>query len=165
MCSLCLESPVTMASFIVEIAKSTDGAEPEKASSKTWVRCRSCDACHERVATLPRVRLVALPFVALGTVAWLLSMLSDAPMRVFHVEKLGSIMITTLICALVLSIPLVLVDRASTRAGKTFATSWLLGRLRAQLGPPTATPGEGWWKVHAEVPPGTAVQDAKDVLR
>lgn len=163
-CSLCLANAVSDATFHLEIAKPGTG---ESGGHHQWtiVRCRCCDACRGRIAGLPRLRISALPIVALGTMAWLFALVSPLPMRVFGVGKLEAVMLSTLICAVIVGVPLVLVDRANNGVRRNLETSWLLRRLQARLGHEGGALSHELWRVTPASADAAAATDATELLR
>jgi hypothetical protein len=163
-CPLCLAEEVSAATFHFEIEKGAG-------AGVVTVRCRCCDACRRRVMNLGRLRAAVLPLVVLGTVAWPMSVVSSLPMGVLGVSRLESVMLTTLLCAVLVGIPLVFVDRANRSLRKNLETSWLFRRLRARLQPAASAPQEhdhapnDHWKVLADPPSSAVVIEATDLLR
>ncbi len=161
-CPLCLARDVSSSSFHFEI---------ENTAAERWVtvRCRCCDACRERVRSLGFLRAAVLPFVVLGTVAWPLLMVSSLPMRMLAVSRLESIMLSTLLCAVLAGVPLVFVDRANRSLRRNLESSWLFRRVRARVRPvPQLTTGSApsdHWKVLADAPASAVVIEATDLLR
>jgi hypothetical protein len=163
-CPLCLCEDVSAATFHFEIEKA------ERAGVVT-VRCRCCDACRRRVVNLGRLRAAVLPLVVLGTVAWPLSVVSSLPMRMLGLDRLGSAMLTTLLCAVLVGVPLVFVDRANRVLRKNLETSWLFRRLRARVQPAASAPHQSdhapndHWKVLADPSSTAVVVEATELLR
>ena len=162
-CPLCLAHDVSSSTFAFEI---------EKAAAERWVtvRCRCCDECRQRVQSLGRLRTVVFPLVVLGTLAWPLSVVSTLPMRLLSLTKLESIMLSTLVCAVVVGFPLILVDRANRSLRKNLETSWLFRRVRARVKPAAAPTPQGQgpsdhWRVLADPPASAVVIEATDLLR
>lgn len=164
-CSLCLVSAVTSATVHLEIAKHGTGDAAGGHHEWSTVSVRSCDECRDRVVGLTRVRWTALPFVVVGTVAWVFALVSEAPLRVWGVAKLEAIMLSTLVCAFVVGVPLYFVDRANDKVRKKLESSWLLRRLQQRLGHPGGALAPELWKVVSEAPSGAHVVEATDVLR
>jgi hypothetical protein len=169
-CPLCLTSSVSAATFLVEIPS---GAAPNadaagKPPVSTTVRCRCCDACAARVVGLSRRRLVLLPLVALVMLAWPVLCVSELPMRLLHLEKLEAAFVVTVLSAVLVAMPLVVLDISSRAVRRNFQSSWLLrqllARVRAQATGGPERPDE--WKVLAEpARAGGAVVDAPELLR
>lgn len=169
-CPLCLAHDVTAATFHFEIEKTAAEGEGDAPGSVT-VRARCCEACRQRVLHLGRLRLAVLPIVVLGTLAWPLSIVSTLPMRLLGLERLGTVMVTTLLCALVVGVPLVFLDHANRSLRKNLEASWLFRRVRARI-QPLATPSDGQgrvpndpWKVLADPPSSAVVIEATELLR
>jgi hypothetical protein len=156
-CPLCLVRDVSAATFHFEIGKTT-------------VRCRCCDECRTRVTGLVRRRTVLFPLVLAGTLAWPLALITDFPMRLLAIGRLEAVMSTTLVCAVLVAVPLVLLDRGNRNLRANLETSWLFRRLRARV-PQPATPSgpdaphDDHWKVFADAPASAEVLDAIDLLR
>jgi len=163
-CPLCLAHDVSAAAFHFEIEKAAG-------AGMVTVRCRCCDACRRRVIDLGRLRAAVLPLVVLGTVAWPLSVVSSLPMRMLGLERLESAVLTTLLCALLVGVPLLFVDRANRALRRNLETSWLFRRLRARLQPAASAAKEpdhapnDHWKVLADPPSSAVVVEATDLLR
>ncbi|MDB5218507.1 MAG: hypothetical protein JWO86_6434 [Myxococcaceae bacterium] len=161
-CPLCLAHDVSASSFHFEI---------EKAAAERWVtvRCRCCDECRRRVQSLGFLRAAVLPVVVLGTLAWPLLIVSSLPMRMLALSRLESIMISTLLCAVVVGIPLLFVDRANRSLRRNLETSWLFRRVRARVRPAAAPSADAapndHWKVLADPPASAVVVEATDLLR
>jgi hypothetical protein len=168
-CPLCVASAVSAASFVIEIPSGAPQTADTagKPPPSTTVRCLCCDACRERVVTLSRRRSVLLPLVMLVMLAWPVLLVSDAPMRRLHVDKLSAGLYVTALCALLVTLPLLVLDRASRATRKNLQASWLLRqllvRVRAQAVGDPERPDE--WKVLAEARPGATVVDAPELLR
>ena len=163
-CPLCMSCPVSEATFHLEVAKVGSGAG---GSHQEWrdVRCRCCDACRARVDATSRLRWTALPLSAIGTVGWVLALVSDAPLRVLGVEKLGVVVLATLLCAFVVGVPLVMLDRANSNVRRTLETSWLLRQVQTRLGHVDGALPPEQWRVVAEAPEGADVIEAAELLR
>jgi hypothetical protein len=168
-CPLCLTGAVSAASFLIEIpsgaAQTAETAgKPEAA---TTARCLCCDACRERVVTVARRRSVLLPVVMIVMLAWPVLLVSELPMRLLHVEKLDAGVIVSLLCAILVAVPLVVLDRGSRAVRKNLEASWLLrqllARVRAQATGGPERPDE--WKVLAEARRHATVVDAPELLR
>lgn len=161
-CPLCLAHDVSSSSFHFEI---------EKTAAERWVtvRCRCCNECRERVQSLGFLRAAVLPLVVLGTVAWPLLVVSSLPMRMLAVSRLESIMLSTLLCAVLVGVPLVFVDRANRSLRRNLEASWLFRRVRARVRPAPASTTESapndQWKVLADPPASAVVIEATDLLR
>lgn len=161
-CPLCLAHDVSSSSFHFEI---------EKSAAEKWVtvRCRCCDECRQRVQSLGFLRMALLPLVVIGTVAWPLLMVSSLPMRLLAMSRLESIMLSTLLCAVLVGVPLVIVDRANRSLRSNLEASWLFRRVRARVRPApvptTESAPNDHWKVLADAPPSAVVIEATDLLR
>ena len=113
------------------------------------------------------MRLAVLPVVTLGTVAWPLSILSPWPMRAFGLDRLGAIMMATLLCAAVVGIPLIFVDHANRALRKNLESSWLFRRIRTRVQkalPEGHLPNDHWRLLSAPAASAVVV-DATDLLR
>jgi hypothetical protein len=168
-CPLCLTAAVTAASFLIDIPT---GAAPTaetagKPAITTTIRCRSCDTCRERIVTVERRRAILLPLVTLVMVGWPILLVSEVPMRVLHVSKLDAGLLVTLLVAILVTVPLVVLDRGSRATRKNLQASWLLrqllARVHAQAVGDPERPEE--WKILAEPRKGAAVVDAPELLR
>jgi hypothetical protein len=168
-CPICLASPVTSASFVIDIpsgiAQTAETAG--KPSASTAVRCRCCDACRARVLTLAQRRVVLLPLVMLVMLAWPVLLVSDAPMRALHVAKLEAGLTVTLLAAALVMVPLLVLDRASRATRKNLQASWLLRQLvaRARGGASSGPSQPEEWRVVADAHAGANVVDAPELLR
>lgn len=167
-CPLCVAAEVGNATFVIEIpsgAPETAETAGKPLATRT-VRCRCCDACRARVVTVERRRAVLLPLVTVAMVAWPVLLVSDAPARVLHTDKLDAGVVVTLLVAILVTVPLVVLDRGSRASRKNLQASWLLRQLLARVhsraeGDPER-PDE--WKILAEPRKGAAVTDAKELL-
>ncbi len=165
-CPLCLEHDVTAASFHFEIEST---AKEGKTIAARWltVRARCCDRCAGRVHRLGQLRAAALPVVALGTLAWPLSIVSTLPMRLLSLGRLEAVMMTTLVCAVIVGVPLVLLDHANRVLRKNLEASWLFRRIRTSVQETDAhalVPNDHW-KVLSTAPSSAMVAEATDLLR
>jgi hypothetical protein len=169
-CPLCLTSSVSAATFLVDIpsgaAQTADTAG--KPPISTTVRCRCCDECAARVVGLSRRRLLLLPLVALVMLAWPVLCVSEVPMRLLRIEKLEAAFVVTVLSAVLVAGPLVVLDVSSRAVRKNLQSSWLLrqllARVRAQATGGPERPDE--WKILAEpARSGTSVVDAPELLR
>jgi hypothetical protein len=178
-CPLCLVRDVSGATFHFEIEKSAASSSSGRAAQHgrgghaaqwTTVRCRCCDPCRARVAALARRRVVLFPLALLGTLAWPVALATELPMRLFALERLEAVMLTTLVCAVLVAVPLVLLDRGNRALRANLEASWLFRRLRARVqqsaAPATADAPHGdHWKVFADAPASAEVLEATDLLR
>lgn len=181
-CPLCLAHPVTDATFHFELGDphpraphehvherdaSASALDPTGIARPALVRGRCCAVCRRRVVTLARLRWGALPFVALGMLAWPLSFASDLPFRLWGIGRLEMAMLSTLLCAFVIGIPLLLVDHANRSMRKNLETSWLFRRVRERLlpGRPHDAASREHWRLHADAPRAVTVVEATDLLR
>lgn len=168
-CPLCLAGTVSAASFLIDIpsvaAQTADTAG--KPVPSTTVRCLCCDACRERVGTLARLRSVLVPLVVLVMLAWPVLLVSELPSRLLRADKLDAGIGMTLLCAVLVAAPLVVLDRASRAVRKNLESSWLLrqllARVRVAAGGGPSQPDE--WKVLAESRSGATVVEAPELLR
>lgn len=165
-CPLCLAHDVTAATFHFEIEST---AKEGKTIAARWltVRARCCDDCTRRVHRLGQLRVAALPIVALGTIAWPLSILSTLPMRLLGLGRLEAVMATTLLCAVIVGVPLLLLDHANRALRKNLEASWLFRRVRTRVQQTDAhelVPNDHW-RVLATAPPRAMVAEATDLLR
>ncbi len=168
-CPLCLAGTVSTASFLIDIpsvaAQTADTAGRPQPS--TTVRCLCCDACRERVVTLGRLRSVLVPLVALVMLAWPALLLSALPSRLLHIDKLDAGIVMTVLCAVLVAAPLVVLDRSSRAVRRNLEASWLLrqllARMRVVAGGGPSQPDE--WRVLAEPRAGATVVDAPELLR
>lgn len=168
-CPLCLAGTVSTASFLVDIpsgaAQTADTAG--KPVPSTTVRCLCCNACRERVVTLGRLRSVLVPLVVLVMLAWPVLLLSALPSRLLHVDRLDAGIVMTVLCAVLVAAPLVVLDRASRAVRRPLEASWLLrqllARVRVSAGGGPSQPDE--WKVLAEPRSGAIVVEAPALLR
>ena len=113
------------------------------------------------------MRLAVLPVVTLGTVAWPLSILSPWPMRLFGLDRLGTIMMATLLCAVVVGVPLIFVDHANRVLRKNLETSWLFRRIRSRV-QKAASEGHvpnDHWRLLSSPSASAVVVDATELLR
>jgi hypothetical protein len=168
-CPLCITRDVTASTFHFEIEKTgRDGGEG-KATAPRWltVRARCCDECQSRVHRLGRTRLAVLPVVTLGTLAWPLSILSPLPMRLLGLDRLGAIMMATLLCAVVVGVPLLFVDHANRSLRKNLETSWLFRRIRSrvQKAVPVGHVPNDHWRLLSAASTRAVVVDATELLR
>jgi hypothetical protein len=162
-CPLCLAHDVSSSSFHFEI---------EKSAAERWVtvRCRCCDECRKRVQSLGFLRTALLPLVVIGTAAWPLLVVSSLPMRMLSVSRLEAIMLSTLLCAVLVGVPLVFVDRANRTLRRNLEASWLFRRVRARVRPTpqpstAASAANDHWKVLADPAASAVVVEATDLLR
>jgi hypothetical protein len=172
-CPLCLAHDVTAAIFHFEIERTSASASASSAGAardarSVTVRCKCCDECRARVVRLARLRWSVLPFVIGGTVAWPVAMVTDLPERLSGLGKVEVVMITTLLCALIAGVPLVLVDLANRSLRKHLEASWLFRRIRLRVQPPgdaDDTRPHDHWKVLADAPAAATVVEATELLR
>ena len=175
-CPLCLIGSVSAATFLVEIpsgaALTADTAARPPVS--TIARCRCCDECAARVVGLSRRRLALLPLVALVMLAWPVLCVSELPMRLLRTDKLEAALVVTVLSAVLVAMPLAVLDMSSRAVRKNFQASWLLrqllARVRAQAtgGPerPDDPERPDEWRVLADTArAGAAVVDAPELLR
>jgi hypothetical protein len=165
-CPLCLAHDVTGATFHFEIEKTGKEGESEAAGWLT-VRARCCEQCRRRVLHLGQMRLAVLPIVVLGTIAWPLSLVSTLPMRLLGLERLEMLMVTTLLCALVVGVPLVLLDHANRSLRKNLETSWLFRRIRTRVQRAVSkerAPNDHW-RVLPKARESAIVVEATELLR
>lgn len=185
-CPLCLEHPVSDATFHFELGDHEasqgtpmrHGSRPPPAAhaptlttsaggASPLVRCRCCATCHGRVVTLARLRWGALPFVAVGMLAWPLSFASGLPFRLWGIGRLEMAMLATLVCAFVIGVPLFLVDHANRSMRRNLETSWLFRRVRERVSPgrPHDAASREHWRLLARAPATAPVIDATELLR
>lgn len=184
-CPLCLEHPVSDATFHFELGEhevspgppTRHGSLPPPAvqaarsavtsGASPLVRCRCCATCHGRVVTLARLRWGALPFVAVGMLAWPLSFASGLPFRLWGIGRLEMAMLATLVCAFVIGVPLFLVDHANRSMRRNLETSWLFRRVRERVSPgrPHDAASREHWRLLARAPASASVVDATELLR
>jgi len=165
-CPLCLAHDVSAATFHFEIEK-TGSETPGGVARWLTVRARCCDDCRRRVLRLGRVRRAVLPIVALGTVAWPLSIVSTLPMRLLGLDRLGAVMMTTLLCAVLVGAPLVLLDYANRSLRKNLEASWLFRRIRTRVQTAVAdghVPNDNW-RLLPSASPSAIVVEATELLR
>jgi hypothetical protein len=165
-CPLCIARDVTASNFHFEIEKTSREGE---GTAPRWltVRARCCDECQRRVHRLGRMRLAALPIVTLGTLAWPLSIVSPWAMRLLGLDRLGAIMMSTLLCAVVVGVPLIFVDQANRALRKNLEASWLFRQIRSRVQkavPEGHVPSEHWRLLSAPSA-STVVVDATELLR
>jgi hypothetical protein len=88
-------------------------------------------------------------------------------MSVLHLDRVTAALGITALCAVLVVVPLVLLDRESRAVRKNIEASWLLrqllARARVQAGGTAERPDE--WKLRAEARRGAAVVDAPELLR
>lgn len=168
-CPLCLHGEISSATFFVEIAGiASDVNEAVLHDGRRWttVRCRCCDPCQRRIARVAALRLAALPLVAVGMLSWPVSLATDYPLREWGLGRLEVAMISTLLCAIVVGIPLLLVDRAGRATRKNFETSWLFRRMKERVALPASEHLDHQnWKLLAVPPSSAHVVEATDLLR
>jgi len=160
---------VSTASFLIDIpsvaAQTADTAG--KTQRSTTVRCLCCDACRERVVTLGRLRSVLMPLVVLAMLAWPVLLSSALPSRLLHIDKLDAGIVMTVLCAVLVAAPLVVLDRATRAVRKNLEASWLLRqllvRVRVTAGGGPSQPDE--WRVLAGSRSGATVVEAPELLR
>lgn len=98
---------------------------------------------------------------------WPLALVSDLPLRVFGLGKLEGVMLSTLVCAILVGVPLVLVDRASRSMRRNLEKSWLFRRVQERVGPNevAAAVPQDHWRLLADAPPSAVVIEAIELLR
>lgn len=168
-CPLCLRGEISSATFFVEIAGiAWDVTAAMLHDGRRWttVRCRCCDRCQRRIASVAALRLAALPLVAVGMLSWPVSLATDYPLREWGLGRLEVAMISTLLCAIVVGIPLVLVDRAGRATRKNLEKSWLFRRIKECVAlPPVEDLDHQHWKLLAVPPANAQVVEATELLR
>jgi hypothetical protein len=185
-CPLCVAHPVSDATFHFELGELGDHAHPAQGRDagaggpKTTgltalVRCRCCPACRRRVVAVARLRWAALPFVAIGMLAWPLSFASSLPSRLWGIDRLETAMLSTLVCAFVIGVPLVLVDHANRSMRRNLESSWLFRRVKeraplhadvhAHARAHDGAASRDHWKLLADAPRTAVVIDASEILR
>jgi hypothetical protein len=170
---LCLVRDVSSATFHFEIektaAKASTSGHRGHAAQWTTVRCRCCDVCRAQVTSLVRRRALLFPLALVGTFAWPVALATELPMRVLPLGRLEAVMLTTLLCAVVVAVPLVLLDRSNRSLRANLEASWLFRRLRARVQQSASSapspPANDHWKVLADAPASADVLDATDLLR
>ena len=101
---------------------------------------------------------------------WPLALVSDLPLRLFGLGRLEGLMLSTLVCAVLVGVPLVLVDRASRTMRRNLEKSWLFRRVHERIGPPlegvAAEPGtaQEHWRLLADAPASAVVIEASELL-
>lgn len=148
-CPLCLERDVSdrpEAIFYFQLAR-------EIAKGARWlhVRCRCCDECRLRAESMSRQRKIAAPFVAVGVVAFALSLFADGPFVQLGVEFPTSIFVGLGIAFVVAGIPLFVVDRANRALRRHLEASWLFRKVKGSFTAPDGYISEEQWKVLPEI--------------
>lgn len=166
-CPLCLVGPVSDATFHLEIAAGAPPGAARRASALTFVRCRCCGSCRRRVVTLARLRVGALPIVGVGMLVWPLSLATDLPFRLWGIDRIEVAMLSTLVCAVVVGVPLFLLDHANRSMRRNLERSWLFRRVRERVSPVPAREsvvGRDDWRLLAGAPRGATAVDATELV-
>jgi len=167
-CPLCVTGSVSDATFHFELPIPQGASPPGGIARWMTVRCRCCEDCRGRVVGLRRLRSGALPLVALGMLLWPLALVSDLPLRAFGLGKLEGVMLSTLVCAVLVGVPLVLVDRASRSMRRNLEKSWLFRRVQERVGAigvAGAVAPQEHWRLLADAPASAVVIEAVELLR
>jgi hypothetical protein len=144
-CPLCAARPVESAEFYLRISKNGGSYS----SSSLTARGRCCGECRAKLEALGQLRLVALPFVLVGLLAWPFTMGLD----VFGWGVGATIATSSIVCAMIAGLPLAMIVRRQRRLRRHLEETSLFLRMRNLVETPRGLIVQEHWTLFSK-PPG-----------